>query len=147
MLAFRQHRYVNTYRHCVNVANLSVFFAGKLYFSDERIRNIMVGALLHDYFLYDYHITTKHTEYGIHAWSHPMVALNNAMQEFELNNIQQNIIRSHMWPVTFLHVPKSREAWIVTVSDKICAVMELIHTKHDYHIAEKTMRKILCKTG
>ena len=147
MLAFKQHRFVSTYRHCVNVTNLSVYLATQLHMSDAKIRNIIIGALLHDYFLYDYHVTTKHTEYGIHAWSHPRVALENAMSEFDLNKIQKNIIRSHMWPVTFLHIPTSKEAWIVMLSDKICATLELINTKPDYQVAKNVIRKSLCKTG
>ena len=37
---------------------------------------------------------------------------------------EQNIIASHMWPLTFRHVPTCREAFIVCLADKYCAVVE-----------------------
>ncbi len=37
----------------------------------------------------------------------------------------QSIIRTHMWPLTLFHVPASREAWIVTIADKLCGAGEI----------------------
>ena len=37
---------------------------------------------------------------------------------------EQSIISSHMWPLTFRHVPTCREAIIVCLADKYCAVVE-----------------------
>lgn len=141
MLMFKQHKSVTTYDHSRNVTNLSILLAEKMRFSDQSIRNIMIGAMLHDYFLYDYHVTSRHLEDGIHAWSHPRVALHNALQDFELNEIQKNIIRSHMWPVTLLHPPKSKEAWIVSLSDKICATLEWLRPEHDYQFLNMFLRQ------
>lgn len=130
MRMFKQHKDITTYEHSLNVLNLSISLANKLHFNDRRIRNVIVGAMLHDYFLYDYHTTTRRLEEGIHAWSHPRVALKNAMHDFHLNEIQKNIIRSHMWPVTLLHPPKSGEAWVVSLADKVCASLELVLPKY-----------------
>ena len=43
---------------------------------------------------------------------------------FGITKKEQNIIASHMWPLTFRHVPTCREAIIVCLADKYCAVVE-----------------------
>lgn len=126
MRMFRQHKGVTTYDHSINVMNFSMKIANKLHFDDTHMHNLMIGAMLHDYFLYDYHVTKRHINGEIHAWYHPKAALANAVHDFRLNDIQKNIIRSHMWPLTFLHPPKSREACVVSLADKLCAVLELM---------------------
>ena len=37
---------------------------------------------------------------------------------------EKNIIRSHMWPLTFFHMPLSKEAWLVCKYDKILSIKE-----------------------
>ena len=41
-----------------------------------------------------------------------------------INHEVDEIIISHMWPLTLLHFPKSREAFLVCIVDKIEAVYE-----------------------
>ncbi len=43
---------------------------------------------------------------------------------FGITKKEQNIIASHMWPLTFRHIPTCREAVIVCLADKYCAVVE-----------------------
>ena len=43
---------------------------------------------------------------------------------FSITTKEQSIIASHMWPLTFRHVPTCREAVIVCLADKYCAVVE-----------------------
>mgnify|MGYP000786537243 FL=1 len=43
---------------------------------------------------------------------------------FGITKKEQSIISSHMWPLTFRHVPSCREAIIVCLADKYCAVVE-----------------------
>lgn len=84
------------------------------------------GALLHDFFLYHWR-REKSPSGEHHAFAHPKEALKNAEEEFSpLSDIEKNIILSHMWPLT-IHPPRYREAWIVTVVDKIVATKEFIH--------------------
>lgn len=125
MTKFRHHVIYTTYDHCVNVTRLSLKIGKKLKLSEEQMQNIVVGAMLHDYFLYDYY-DGRITSDGIHAWSHSKVAFRNAERQFNLNNNQRNIIRSHMFPTTLLHPPKCKEAIIVNISDKLCAIYELV---------------------
>lgn len=124
MKKFKQHGIVNTYEHCLNVAIMSYILVKKLGISvnmDELLR----GAMLHDFYLYDWHNGRIRYE-GIHAFSHPKIALNNAKRCFHLSKKEEDIIRNHMFPMTILHCPKSKEAFIVTVADKICASCETL---------------------
>lgn len=53
-------------------------------------------------------------------------------KDFDLNDKQKNIIRSHMFPATLLHPPRSIEAVIICLSDKICAVTEYAGLYYPY---------------
>lgn len=47
------------------------------------------------------------------------------MQKYlDINENVENIIESHMFPLTITKIPKSKEAFIVSLADKICAVKE-----------------------
>jgi hypothetical protein len=50
--------------------------------------------------------------------------MTKADKDFKLTNKEKNIIRGHMWPLTFLHPPKSREAFLVCLADKDVAAKE-----------------------
>ena len=127
MKQFNHHGKISTYQHSVNVLKKSCNMANFFKFSDEQIKNIIIGAILHDFYLYDYHHARKRKN-GIHAWSHPVTALYNAEKHFVLNDKQRNIIRSHMYPTCLLHPPKCKEAWVVTLADKYCAIEEYVAT-------------------
>ena len=77
--------------------------------------------------LHDYHLYTR-KEAGVnaigHAFGHPKRARENAERVFELNGKEKNIIESHMWPLTLFTFPRSREAFLVTLADKYCALRE-----------------------
>lgn len=147
MKKFKQHGSITTYDHCVHVAVMGCHIAEALHVNDRnKIENIIIGGLLHDYFLYDWHKGRMRKE-GIHCFSHPKTALHNAMSDFDLNDKQKNIIRSHMFPATLFHPPKSIEAVIICLSDKICAVMEYAGLYYPYeessglHTIGKTMKQ------
>lgn len=36
----------------------------------------------------------------------------------------EGMIRSHMWPISPMRIPKSREAWILCIADKRCSLVE-----------------------
>ena len=58
---------------------------------------------------------------------YPLLARQNAERCFALSPKVRNIIRSHMWPLTLFHAPSSREAVIVCIADKYCAVLEALY--------------------
>ena len=79
------------------------------------------GALLHDYFLYDWHL--KDPSHRLHGFTHPATALRNAGEDWSLSPIEKEIISKHMFPLTPLP-PTCREAWLVCLADKLCAAGE-----------------------
>ena len=78
--------------------------------------------MLHDFFLVrdDKNIVTS-TKMLI---EHPTIAKENAIKYFGVNEKEQNIIESHMFPVSVV-APKYKEAWIVSLSDKIASHIEV----------------------
>lgn len=82
------------------------------------------GALLHDFFLYKFKKTFSLkliTDSIKHALAHPIIALENAKKYFDINEKEEDIIKSHMFP---FGLPKSKEAWIVSYVDKYIATFE-----------------------
>ena len=117
---FIQHSNITCMEHSVYVSYISYLMCRRLkldYCSAAR------GGLLHDLFLYDWH-TTK-TNDGLHGFTHPYTALENANKHFDLNDLEKDIIVKHMWPLT-VKFPKYKETFIVAFVDKYCASMEII---------------------
>jgi len=119
---YTMHRGNTTLKHVVAVAECSFRMADRLGMEiDEEA--LARGAVLHDYYLYTFFDT------DISGWrhgvGHPETALRNARKLMPLSEKEENIIRSHMWPLTLFHPPRSKEAALVMVADKICAVREL----------------------
>ncbi len=120
-----QHGSMSVNEHCKNVTIASLKINNKLRLGGNK-REIIRGALLHDYFLYDWHDKELLKGEKLHGYAHPETALRNADKDYELTDKQRDIIGNHMWPLTLLHIPKCREAWIVTAADKYCSLMETL---------------------
>lgn len=81
------------------------------------------GAMLHDLYLYDWHI--KGDRKGLHGFTHSKESLANAKRYFELGSIEEQIILRHMWPLTW-PPPTKKEAIIVSLCDKYCTTAETL---------------------
>ena len=123
MKTFIQHGHISTYTHVLNVVCMSCKVDERLHAHSDK-PSLIRGAFLHDFYLYDWHDPTSNE--GLHGFKHPARALAKAQEMFTLNPTEQNIIISHMWPLTFTHIPKCREAVIVCLSDKLCALYETV---------------------
>ncbi len=124
MKSYIQHGTVTTYDHCRQVARLSFVLNRRLHLNaDEKV--LTVGAMLHDYYLYDWHVDGDGS-HRLHGLTHPRVASENAARHFQINEHVQAVIRTHMWPLTITKVPKSREALVVSLADKICSLNETL---------------------
>lgn len=119
---YMQHGNISVYAHCINVAYVSLFLARYLHLNVNE-RAIVRGALLHDYFLYDWHIPEGKKRW--HGFTHAKVALKNAMQEYELTDKEKDIIEKHMFPMNPA-LPKYKESLVVGIADKICAILETL---------------------
>ena len=97
-----QHGNMTVNDHSMNVAKYSLAISEKLHIPCEK-KDLIRGALLHDYFLYDWH-TPDH-------------------------------ISPHK-------LPMCREAWIVTMADKWCSLMETFHVHKGHGALIEKLRKI-----
>lgn len=85
-------------------------------------KDLVRGCMLHDFYLYEY-AKEDMTAYQ-HGTGHAAVALKNAGKHYDLTEIEQNMIYSHMWPLNITHLPKYKESALIVVADKYCAVVE-----------------------
>lgn len=121
---FYQHGGVSRLDHSMSVAAVSYIWSRRLHLSVDS-RSLVRGALLHDFFLYDWREKEKDGRKGMHGFTHPKSALENADRCFELNRKERDIILRHMWPLTVIP-PRCKEAAIVCLADKYCATAELL---------------------
>lgn len=124
---FIQHRGTSCYWHSLAVSYLSFALAssGNM---DIDYRSLIRGAMLHDYFLYDW----RDRKSGFtHGYTHPLEAYHRVSEFVELNSIEKDIITKHMFPLTIVP-PKTREAFIVVLVDKYCCLSEVM-IKDCYH--------------
>lgn len=124
---FIQHGDTTCLKHTLAVAYFSMRLAEKLGISYKR-EELIRGALLHDYFLYDWHDGNGRRTHG---FTHPKTALMNAERDFELTDTERDIIKKHMFPLTPVP-PKCREAWIVCIVDKACSIYETLQRRGAY---------------
>jgi len=130
MQKFIQHGDISVKRHSMEVAKASLDLSRKLEKLGIRChkRELVRGALLHDYFLYDWHDKNRQDFKPLHGFHHPTTALKNACAEYRLSDREKDIIKKHMWPLTVVP-PTCREAWIVTTADKYCSLRETLRGK------------------
>ncbi|MCF0124312.1 MAG: HD family phosphohydrolase [Clostridia bacterium] len=121
--------------HFVSVASYCYLICKKLkldYVSATR------AAMLHDLFLYDWR-KRQDGRKGLHAFTHGKTACENACKLFDLNEKEKDIITKHMWPVT-IKLPKSPEAFILTLVDKYCAICETNEVYQNRILSKKITR-------
>ena len=119
------HRGSNCYLHSFKVAKKAI--KKSLSRKDVNLEVVLLGAILHDYYLYDWrkdrNLLKKHGK------NHPSVAINNAVKDFDISEEVKKVIKSHMWPINIKDYPKSKEAKIVSVSDKAVTIGESLTSK------------------
>jgi uncharacterized protein len=123
MRQYIQHSDINCLDHCLYVSYLSYLVCKQL---GLNTRSAARGGLLHDFFLYDWHITKP--KEGLHGFVHPVIALKNSMKHFEVDRLEQDIIGKHMWPLT-RGIPRYLESIVVLFVDKYCTIREVLQMK------------------
>lgn len=118
------HHGDNRLNHINRVAKFSFLVSKKLgcdYISCTR------GAIMHDFFTKD-DLTKDNTKFSNFLKEHPFIALNNANEFFEINEIEKDIITTHMYPIT-KERPKYKESKIVCICDKLVSFYEFFRFK------------------
>ena len=111
------HHGITRMEHSMRVARNVYKISKKLnldYISATR------AAIVHDFF--------TNEEFGVNRGLiqgvvHPDIALANAKGEFKINEKEANAIEAHMFPLSTV-LPKSKEAWCLTLVDKGVAIYE-----------------------
>ncbi len=110
------HHGISRYDHLMRVSFYSFLITKLLklnYIETTR------AALLHDFFIDE---TKSDSRVGA-LKNHPNYALENAKKYYVLTPLQEDIIKTHMFPITFTP-PKYIESWIVDIIDDIAGVYE-----------------------
>ena len=90
-----------------------------LYFKDKYdIRNQIVQEISTDLF----------DEAMKELKKHPEIALENACKYFDIDEVQKDIIRKHMFPAT-KELPSYKESFLVSIIDKTVAAHEMYRFK------------------
>jgi uncharacterized membrane protein len=123
-LKLHHHHNSSIYDHVMDVSYFS-YRACKFLKLDYQ--SAARGALLHDFFLYDWrnHDVPDLPAEKFHGIEHPKIALANAKKHFILNDIEKDIVRKHMWPLTLVP-PKYKESFVVSFADKYLASKEFV---------------------
>ena len=135
MKDFRQHYNTSCYDHCIQVSLISYKICKKLRLDYKSAAR---AGMLHDLFLYDWRKKDNGRK-GLHAFTHPRTALENASMLFELSKREQDIILKHMWPLT-IKLPRYPESFIVTLVDKYSALSESFNYYRESIFSKKLLR-------
>ncbi len=126
MKDYIQHGNVSVYDHVNSVAHTAYKLAHGLKIKvDEKV--LVEGALLHDFFGYDWHDDkVKRKLFDMHGFTHAKRAGERAVKHFHVDDRTRHVIESHMWPLTLRSLPKTREAILVCIADKIVSAKETL---------------------
>ena len=123
MRQYIQHGHTSCLEHCLTVTYYSYLIAKHFNLKIDD-SSLIRGGLLHDFFLYDWHDKSAHQPF--HGFTHPNIALNNALKYFHLTDVERDIISHHMWPLTPIP-PHTKEAYLINFVDKWCSLRETLH--------------------
>ncbi|MBR1739425.1 MAG: HD family phosphohydrolase [Ruminococcus sp.] len=139
MKEFRHHYGTTCYQHCLNVSYYNYLVCRKLGLDAKSAAR---AGMLHDLFLYDWHHAPRKRGELPHGFRHPQIAFENASKHFELGKREEDMIKTHMWPLTF-KPPKYAESYVIVCIDKYAALLEFstyCKNKVIGKIREKTAR-------
>ncbi|MCX7882842.1 MAG: HD domain-containing protein [Brevinematales bacterium] len=120
-----RHHERSIFYHNLRVARVA-YRLGKiierLSFWRMRKKALIRGALLHDFFFYDWR-RERPVSGKLHAFEHPRESSRHAVRFYAATRRERNIILSHMWPLG-RYWPCHVESWLVTIADKWVSTKE-----------------------
>ena len=115
------HHRTNRLTHSLRVSYFS-YKISKVLFLDKR--KVARAGLLHDFFLTD---SKDKKDRLVSVFKHSKEACDNARYNFILSPMEEDIIRTHMFPVVPNRVPKYAESWVVSLVDKGVSLYEFVN--------------------
>lgn len=110
-----KHHNTTRLNHCLKVSYYSYKIAKKLKLD---YKDVAIGGLLHDF--YDKEISDcekMKDKVKLFTIGHPQEAIINAREIYELSEKEEDIIKTHMFPIDY-KLPKYAESWVVSFVDK-----------------------------
>lgn len=114
------HHGISRFDHSLRVAYFSYKVSKKLHLEYKETTE---AALLHDFFIDEVDDVNSIKKLRCH----PNYAVENATKHFDLTDRQKDIIKTHMFPITFTP-PKYIESWVVDLVDDCSAVYERFYS-------------------
>lgn len=115
-----EHHGITRYEHSIKVSYYAYKIAKLLKLDYESVAR---AGLLHDYFVTD--ANAKFKDRFKSTFLHPRISLKMASINFDVNNLEADIISSHMFPFGST-IPKYAESWLVNFIDKIIGSCEFL---------------------
>ncbi len=113
------HHQNNRFDHSLRVSYYSYKISKLLHLSTEEVAR---AGLLHDFFLVNNQGLDKKDRMKVMV-EHPNEAVINSKKYFTLTEKEEDIIKTHMFPIGS-QVPKYLESWIVDIVDDGVALYE-----------------------
>ena len=113
-----RHHGITRLEHSLRVSYFSYKISKKLHLNTYEATR---AGLSHDYFVND-DLSLKSQK--VSAFTHPKKALENASNDYNLSDMEKDIIYSHMFPLVPTRPPKYLESWLVSFVDKGVATYE-----------------------
>lgn len=135
MKQYEQHLEIDRLQHMTTVAYMTYKIC-----KEHSLDYVAAAeaAIMHDLVYYDWRDGETGGWHCLHGYKHPNYACLNAKELYpELNEMQEDIIRCHMWPLT-LKPSKYKEGLVVTFCDKYCATREVL-----FSVSKKFKNKFL----
>ncbi len=122
---YPHHRDIDRLQHVFSVTYLTYYLSKKL---NLDYKSATRAACMHDLFYYDWYDGKTGKWHNMHGFKHPYFAYLNAKELYpELNKIESDAIKKHMWPLTPA-IPRYKESFVVSLSDKYCATREFLYS-------------------
>lgn len=135
------HHGSSKYEHLIRVSKCS-FILGKIF--KANVESVTKAGLLHDFFF-----GSRKSKQENSYLNHPKTAAKNARIYFNINELEEDAIKSHMYhhviikkifPFINRHEkakikdfkPNSKEGWIVCISDLLVSIMETVRYEFSY---------------
>ena len=123
MQQYEQHLEIDRLQHIIGVAYLSYKICKKF---GMDYKSAARAGILHDLVYYDWRDGETGGWHRLHGYKHPRLAWMNAKELCpDLNEIEADAIKKHMWPLT-LGLPKHKEGYVIIFADKYCATREVL---------------------
>jgi uncharacterized protein len=113
-----EHHGISRYDHSLRVSYISYKISKVLGLSYYEVAR---GGLLHDFFMTDNDRNMK--DKVVSTFIHPKKAVDNAKNHFGLSKKEEDIIKTHMFPIN-VRPPKYMEGWVVNLVDKGVGIFE-----------------------